>query len=111
MNIKRSLIAGALALSAAVGIAGAASAEGHWDSRHPRQEQVLSRAEHQRHLIRRDERRGEIGRYESRRLLHRVNHVAREDHRLARANGGYITRSEKHDLNRQETRLRHQIPG
>ena len=111
MTIKRTILAGAVALSAAFTLAGAASADTVWQHRHPRQEQVLDRAAHQRHLIRKERREGELGRYESRRLLHRVNHMAREDHRFAHRNGGYITRFEQHRMNRQEMRSRHHIPG
>ena len=111
MNIKRSLLAGALALTAAVSLAGVASAETPWQSHHPRQEEVLGRVQHQRHLIRQEVRRGELSRYESRRMLHRVNRIGREDHRDARLNGGYITRGEQHRLNRQENHVRGDIPG
>jgi hypothetical protein len=111
MTIKRTLIAGAVALSAALTFAGAASAETTWQHRHPRQEQVLERARHERHLIRHERREGLVGRYEARRLLHRVNHVAREDHRLAFRHGGRITRGEQHRMDRQETQVRQHIPS
>ena len=111
MTFKRTLLAGALALSAALTVAGAASAETVWQHRHPRQEQVLSRAAHERHLIRQERREGELGRYQSRRLLRHVNRVAVEDRRLAHRNGGYITKGEQHRLDLQEGRIRHRIPG
>ena len=111
MNIKRTLVAGAVALSAALTFAGAASAQTTWQHRHPRQEQVLGRAQHERGLIRHERREGLIGRYEARRLLHRVNHVSREDHRLALRDGGRITKGEQHRMDRQETQVRHHIPS
>jgi len=111
MNIKRTLIAGALALTTAVSLAGVASAETPSQAHHPRQEQVLHRVQHQRRLVRQERREGELGRYQARRLLARDTRIAREDHRLARRNGGYITKVQQHRLNRQENHLRQRIPG
>ena len=111
MTIKRTLVAGLVALTAAVSLAGVASADPRQDANHPRQEQVLDRSAHQRHLIRKERREGELSRFREHRLLHRVNRVAREDRRFSRVNGGYITKGEQHRLNRQETRTRGVIPG
>jgi hypothetical protein len=111
MTIKTAILAGAVALAAAVSLGGVASAETRWDAHHPRQEQVLKRAEHQRQLIRQSYRKGEISRFREHRLLHRVNRVALKDHRFAHRNGGYITRGEQHRLNQRENLIRHGEPG
>jgi hypothetical protein len=111
MNIKRTLLAGALALASAVSVAGVASAETPWQSHHPRQEEVLGRVQHQRHLVRQEYREGQLSRWREHRLLRRVNRIAREDHRFARVNSGYITPGEKHFMNRQENHVRGDIPG
>jgi hypothetical protein len=111
MSIKRAALAACLTLAAAVSVAGAASADTRWEHRHPRQEQVLNRVDHQRREIRKERREGELGRYEARRLLMKDRHIAREDHRLSRHNGGYITRVQHRRLNHQEDQVRRALRG
>lgn len=104
MTFKRNLLVAVLGL-AALTAAGAASAETRWEHQHPRQDQVLDRDAHLRHEVRAERRAGEISPAKAHRLLRREHQIAREDHRMAHRNGGYITRAEQHRLNHQENRL------
>ena len=110
MNIKSILLAGALALSATVSVAGAALADPA-PGEHPRQEQVLGRAAHERHLIREERREGEISGVRAHRLLVRDRHIVHEERRFARRHHGHITRREQLRLNRHENRLRRGVRG
>ncbi len=110
MSIKTTLFAAALALAAAGGIAGAASAETRWDQNHPRQHEVFKRDIHQRREIIADRRAGELSRGQAARLLHADRRVVHEDRILARTNGGYITHGEQHALNRQENAVGRRLP-
>ena len=76
-----------------------------FDQAHPRQAEVLARDAHQRHEIRAEARAGEISPAKAHRLLRHERRIAREEHRMARRNGGYITKAEQHRLNRQENRV------
>lgn len=104
MSFKRNLLVATLGL-AAIAAAGSASAETRWEHNHPRQDQVLDRDAHQRHVIRAEARAGEISPAKAHRMLHHERQIAREDHRMAARNGGYITKAEQHRINRQENRV------
>jgi hypothetical protein len=110
MKIRSRLLVAALGLAVAAS-AGAASAETRWEQHHPRQDQVLDRDAHLRHEIRAERRAGEISPVKAHRLLVKDRQIAREDHAIAHANGGYITPREQHIMNRQETGLAHRVPG
>jgi len=110
MSIKTTLFAAALALAAAGGIAGGASAETRWDHDHPRQHEVFKRDVRQRREIIADRRDGELSRGHAARLLHADRRVVHEDRILARANGGHITRGQQHALNRQENNIGRRLP-
>lgn len=110
MDFKRSLVIATLSL-AAIATAGAASAETRWDARHPRQDQVLDRDAHLRHEIRTERREGRLSPAKAHRLLVKERQIAREDHAIARAEGGHITRREQHALNHQQTRVARRLPG
>ena len=111
MTRNPTLVALALGVTLAAGLAGAASAETRWEQHHPRQDQVLDRDARLRHETREAYRDGDISRRQETRMLRRDREVAREDHVMARINGGYITKGEQRLMNRQETRLAHHIPG
>jgi hypothetical protein len=111
MTRKTPIVALALGLTLAAGLAGAASAETRWERNHPRQDQVLDRDAHLRGDIRHEYREGDLTRGQETRLLRKDREIAREDHVMARINGGYITKGEHRLMNRQETRLDRHIPG
>ena len=110
MKIKRTLFAVILG-TAAIAAAGGASAETRWEHHHPRQDQVLDRDAHLRREVRVERREGEISRGQAHRMLVADRAIAREDHRMAHINGGYITPGQQRHMNHQETRLAHRIPG
>ena len=110
MQFKRSILIAAVALTASAGLGGVAMADTHWEKHHPRQDQVLDRAVYQKHDVRSEFREGDITRAQRNRLLAADNRVIREDHFLAHANGGYITRHQQRFLNRQENRVHYHLP-
>jgi hypothetical protein len=111
MSTKRNVLIAMLSVVAIGAAAGSASAETRWEHRHPRQDQVLDRDAHLRREIRTERREGELSRPQAHRLLASDRMIAREDHLTARANGGYITRHEQHNMNRQEHALARRIHG
>jgi hypothetical protein len=110
MNLNRRLLAAALAL-AAIAAAGTASADTRWEHAHPRQAQVLERDARLRHEIRAERREGGISRAKAHRLLVSDRGIAREDHRMARTDGGHITKAEQHRLNTRENHLARRVPS
>lgn len=111
MGLARTLSLSLLSLVAGGLIAGTASAETPWQAQHPRQEQVLQRDAHQRHVIRAERRQGELTRGQARHLLAADRRVARQDHALSRAHGGAISHRQQRTLNREENRVARHIPG
>jgi hypothetical protein len=99
----------AAAAFALVSSAGVASAETPWEQHHPRQDQVLDRTRIQERRITQERREGEINRFQAHRLRVADRRIAREDHRFARINGGYITKGQRRFLNRQENHVSHRI--
>jgi hypothetical protein len=109
-NLTRTLAAAILA-TAALSVAGAASADTRWEKDHPRQDQVLDRVNHQEARIRHERREGEISKAQAHRMMRADRRIAREDHVVARANGGFITKREQRHMDRQENQLGRHIPG
>ena len=109
MSIKTTITAALLGVSAVVGVASSASAEGRWGYAHPRQHEVLTRVNREEHAARVDFHDGLISRRQAIRDIAADRRVAREDHILSRANGGYITRGEQHFMNRQENGIAHRV--
>jgi len=107
MTFKKTLFALALGAFACGGAVSAASAQPY----HPRQAEVLDRAAHQRAAIRHAAAAGRIAPAKARRLLVANRHIVREEHRMARANGGRLAVAQQHRLNRQETRVGQHIAG
>jgi len=105
------LAALALGLALAAGLSGSASAETRWERYHPRQDQVLDRDARLRADVRHEYREGDLTRRQATRLLRDDRAIAREDHAMARINGGYITTGEQRLIDRQETRLGRHVPG
>jgi hypothetical protein len=94
------ILAIATAASLLVGAADANAAT--WSHRHPRQAQVLHREHHQLARINAERRHGEITGRQARAMRASDRAIARQDHADARANGGYITRTQQHQLNGEE---------
>ena len=111
MGLARTLSLSVLTLVAGGMIASAAAAETPWQAHHPRQAEVLARDAHQRAVIRTERREGDLSRVQAHRLLVKDRRIDRQDHLLARANGGHITKPENRFLNREENRVGRHIPG
>jgi hypothetical protein len=87
----------------------AASADPAWGYEHPRQAQVLYRAERENRRINHEYRRGEISRWDAVRLHREDRRIVRQERHFAHYHGGYITRREQRHLNREENRLSRHI--
>lgn len=111
MGLARTLSIALASLVAGGMIASAAAAETPWQAHHPRQAEVLRRDAHQRAVIRAEGRAHVISHAKERRLLTADRRIDRQDHRLARVNGGRISRQEQRVLNHEENRVAGHIPG
>lgn len=92
----------ALAGLATLAVASTPAMAGTWARHHPRQHEVLAREHHQIHRINRERREGELTGAQARALRSSDRAIARQDHADARANGGYITKQQQRQLNREE---------
>lgn len=70
-----------------------------WARHHPRQAQVLHHERNQLHRINEERREGDLTGAQARALRASDRAVWRQDRADARANGGYITRSQQRALN------------
>jgi hypothetical protein len=107
MTLKKTLVAIAFGALACSGAASVASAQPY----HPRQAEVLGRAAHQRAVIKHAAATGRIAPARAHRLLAANRHIVRQEHRMARANGGRLTVAQQHRLTHQENRLGRRIDG
>src|SRR5690242_15978666 len=92
------LVAGTLA----AGVAGTASAETPWERSHPWRDQVNDRLENQNRRIHQEYREGEITRGQARQFHREDRQIRYEERRMARFDGGHITRADRRALNQQE---------
>jgi len=102
MNFSSKLILSFVTISSLGFLGSAASAQTRWAHRHPRQREVLAREHHQIARINAERREGEITGAQARALRSSDRAIAAQDHADARANGGYITKAEQHQLNAEE---------
>lgn len=107
-TISKCLLAAASILSIGA-FATTASAESNWARHHPRQHQVLAREHRQIARINHERREGEITAGQARAERATDRSFARQDRADARANGGYITRAQQHQLNAEENAQSHVI--
>lgn len=100
MNTTAKVLAslGSLAL---LGAAASPALAGPWGHHHPRQAEVLARTHHQIARINDERREGELTGQQARALRADDRAIAQEVHADAHANGGYITKSQQHQLNGQ----------
>jgi hypothetical protein len=78
---------------------------GHFAANHPRRAEVLGRDNFQRGELRAD--RGKLGGHYGQ-LMHEDRSIHRQEQRDARINGGFITRGQQNQLNREENRVQNQ---
>jgi len=110
MNSKiKTLIAAASLVFAIGGTASGASAATTWQDHHPRRVEVNTRLERQNVRIR-DERRMHLITAHQARRLHVADYRTRmEERRMARHDGGHLTRVDHMRLNHRENRISHRI--
>ena len=110
MNSKiKTLIAAASLVFAIGGAASSASAATTWQNHHPSRVEVNTRLERQNVRIREERRMHLINAYQARRL-HVADHRVRvEERRMARRDGGHLTRVDQIRLNHRENRISHRI--
>lgn len=110
MKTYRSTFAVALFCSAlTLGAVLPARADTPWNTHHPRREQINHRLGTQNRRISTQLREGEITRGQAARL-HRADRRTRmTERRMARRNGGYVTRRQQRLLNRRENRVSRRI--
>jgi hypothetical protein len=110
MRFLRNLLA---ATSAAVVLAAFAappvSADTAWQAHHPRREQVNNRLARQNWRIHREVREGEMTRGQAARLRRADWRTRMAERRMARRNGGFITRRQQLRLNRRENHISRRI--
>ncbi len=97
------------ALTLGAGIA-SASAETRFQEAHPRRTEVLARARAENHRITEARREGDINGAQAHRLREHNRDIVRREQRLARRQGGMITRGEQVRLNHAENRLARHTP-
>ena len=107
--IRNTLIAASLTAALASFVASPARADTAWQAHHPRREQVNNRLARQNQRIHQQVREGELTRSQAARL-HRADWRTRlTERRMARRNGGIITRRQQARLNRRENRISRRI--
>ncbi len=103
--MKKALTGLFVAALAALALAGTASAApGRWRKNHPRQAQALQRTRRQQRKANRLFKQGKISKRQRNNIVRNDRRMRREDRRMARRNGGYITKGQQRALNRQENR-------
>jgi hypothetical protein len=107
----RNLVAAAMGLAMAAGVAGAASAETPWQHAHPRRVEVNHRLDHLNRSIRHERREGDLTAAQARRLHERAHLIRVQERHFARMHGGQLTRGEQARLNHEETGVRGHIPS
>ena len=99
----------ALLAGASLGAMAQTGDNGQFNQNHPRRAEVNNRLNNQDKRINREERSGQISRGQAR-AEHREDHnMRKEERRMARRDGGHITKADQHKLNRQENGVSRQI--
>ena len=106
---NRHTLALALVTFGAATFAIGAMAETPWELAHPRRDEVNGRLSHQNRRIDNEVKSGGISK-EQAAALHTEDHrIRREEHAMARQDGGHITKLDQRALNQQENRVSTQI--
>ncbi|MBS0220008.1 MAG: hypothetical protein JSR91_04620 [Proteobacteria bacterium] len=107
MFVKAVTVVFASALVA--GAAGNAFADTPWERHHPRREQVNDRLENQSRRINHEYRGGELTHRQAHQLHRDDRGIRYEERRMARLDGGHITRADGYALNQQENAVSRMI--
>jgi hypothetical protein len=111
MNLKKTILLAAAAMTMALGTVANASAETNWQDHHPRRVEVNHRLERQDARIDREYRQGKISFRQARFEHAEDRRIARRERRDARFDRGHITRGEDQRLNHEENNVSQQISG
>ena len=104
----KTILLGSLTL-ASILAAASAHAESAWERAHPRRDQVLDRTQHLNRRIARERRKRELTPGQAHALHREVRQTRLEQAAMARANGGFITKSQQSGLNQQENAIRRSV--
>lgn len=106
LRLGKSGFLASIALGLVLSSANTSSFAGNFQKNHPRRAEVLHRDRNINNRINAD--RGNLdGHYGQ--LKREDRSIRRQEQRDARINGGYITKGQQHQLNREENRLNRQI--
>jgi hypothetical protein len=109
MASRKSILIAALALTAAFGGAGSASAETMWQRDHQGRVEINHRLQNQNRRIDHERREGKISRQQAF-YLHREDHSIRARERFdSRFDRGHLSRAQYRTLNREESGVSRQI--
>jgi hypothetical protein len=86
-----------------------AMAETPWQHAHPRRAEVNARLDHQKRRIHNEVQSGEISKRQAATLHKEDRQIRREEHAMARQDGGHITKLDQRALNQQENGVSAQI--
>jgi hypothetical protein len=107
----RTLMAAAMGLTMAAGLAGAASAATPWQHHHPRRVEVNHRLGDLNRSIRHERAEGDLSVAQARRLHARTHMIRLQERGFASRHDGHLTRREQVRLNREESGVRSHIPS
>jgi hypothetical protein len=106
MNTK-TILASVAVLGAILGSTSSPSlAQNRFDANHPRRAEVLGRTGNLNQRI--NNNRGNLGGHYGQ-LKHEDKQIRKQEQRMARNNGGYVTRGQQAKLNREENHVNNQI--
>ncbi len=98
--------AAAALLTAALSLPASA---GDWKQDHPRRAEVNGRLNNQNKRVRNGVKDGSLNKKQAHRIHREDRAIRKEERRMARRDGGHITKADKRKLNRQENRVSNQI--
>lgn len=106
---RNTWVAASLTAALATFAASPARADSAWQAHHPRREQVNSRLARQNQRIHQQVRAGELTGAQAGRLRRADWRTRLTERRMARRNGGFITRRQQARLNRRESKISRRI--
>lgn len=107
--LRTTLAAASLTAVLATFASAPAQADTAWQAHHPRREQVNNRLSRQNQRIHQQVREGELTGAQAARLHREDLRTRLTERRMARRNGGYITRRQQARLNRRENKISRRI--
>lgn len=109
MNTKKAFRVAVASLGLAMIAMSGASADTRWERHHPRRDEVVDRLHNQDLRIQDERREGELTARQAHYLHREDRAIFRQEQREARINGGYLTKGQQRQLNREENGVSGQI--